>query len=627
MKLLKTWFFSILLLAALGVPALAQSSNVSAQQFTVTPSSPVPVVSQVNISPSMPGTASYDYWIVTHLGGGVSAPAGPFAVNNAPATLSATAYNALNWTAISAGASYDVLRTTSTVIPSGACGCAVATGLTQASISDISSSLSAYTVQETTGSFSLSSGTLSGLPAIITSFGNSQLTYIKSDGTLGPLKLTDSGGQVFNVKAYGAKVDGVTDDATADQAAITAAEVSGGTVVFPPGVSLIASGLTISSPNVTLDMSGSALKYTGTSHALSILNTKHFTAQYLHIDLSSASPGADGIYIAGLWHATFYHPWVTLGSGTSGFNILTSETGGNNWGSYDINLIDPYTDGSGVQAVVTGQTSGDTVNVTHLNIWGGWFDSGGTNELVFNHISDLQIIGSAIGTGPGISGDLVTLANVSDSVLMPGESGVATGYCFNWGSGNSADTLLLPSNANSCTAGFQNTSTYSPQMFEQGYAKLFASGSDQTYYAELQSNYTYANSFNLIVNGGDGPFNLLQYGNPSGLTLSTNSALPITLSPSLGGNVILNPTGAGIAEVGSQKITVAGANGISAGTVTLAAGAGSHTFSTAYSATPVCTATDQTSAAAVKATSSTTAVTLTGTGTDIINWICTPAAN
>ena len=43
----------------------------------------------------------------------------------------------------------------------------------------------------------------------------------------------DKGGQVFNVKAYGAVCDGTTDDSTAVQAAITAAAVSGGTVFFP----------------------------------------------------------------------------------------------------------------------------------------------------------------------------------------------------------------------------------------------------------------------------------------------------------------------------------------------------------------------------------------------------------
>jgi hypothetical protein len=84
--------------------------------------------------------------------------------------------------------------------------------------------------------------------------------------------------------------------------------------------------------------------------------------------------------------------------------------------------------------------------------------------------------------------------------------------------------------------------------------------------------------------------------------------------------------GAGLSPSYSPHgVTIASA--ISAGTVTLSSGAGSHVFTIAYSLAPVCTATDTTSAAAVKATSSTTAVTLTGTGSDVIAWICSPAAN
>lgn len=53
-------------------------------------------------------------------------------------------------------------------------------------------------------------------------------------------------GLVFNVKAYGAKGDGVTDDTTAIQAAIDACAAAGGGVVFfPRGVYNIMSGLTI----------------------------------------------------------------------------------------------------------------------------------------------------------------------------------------------------------------------------------------------------------------------------------------------------------------------------------------------------------------------------------------------
>lgn len=77
-----------------------------------------------------------------------------------------------------------------------------------------------------------------------------------------------------------------------------------------------------------------------------------------------------------------------------------------------------------------------------------------------------------------------------------------------------------------------------------------------------------------------------------------------------------------------NPLAALGANGISSGTITLASGAGSHTFTTAYSAAPVCTFSDTTTSTnAVTPTVSATAISIAGTGTDVINWVCTPAAN
>lgn len=51
----------------------------------------------------------------------------------------------------------------------------------------------------------------------------------------------------FNVKAYGAKGDGTTDDATAINAALTAAGVNGGVVYLPAGTYAIGAGLVVTS--------------------------------------------------------------------------------------------------------------------------------------------------------------------------------------------------------------------------------------------------------------------------------------------------------------------------------------------------------------------------------------------
>ena len=65
-------------------------------------------------------------------------------------------------------------------------------------------------------------------------------------------------GACFNVKDSGATGDGVTDDATAIQAAIDLAEAAGGIVYFPEGNYLIGTELTVGAANVQVVGSGRA---------------------------------------------------------------------------------------------------------------------------------------------------------------------------------------------------------------------------------------------------------------------------------------------------------------------------------------------------------------------------------
>ena len=71
-----------------------------------------------------------------------------------------------------------------------------------------------------------------------------------ADGSLAPAVLLDKSGQVFNVKAYGAKGDGTTDDTSSIQTALNAAN-SGAVVFMPYGNYVVSSSLTIP-PGITL---------------------------------------------------------------------------------------------------------------------------------------------------------------------------------------------------------------------------------------------------------------------------------------------------------------------------------------------------------------------------------------
>lgn len=90
---------------------------------------------------------------------------------------------------------------------------------------------------------------------------------------------------IFNVKAYGAKGNGTSDDTAEIQKTIDAASVSGGIVYFPPGTYYVTNALTITKPGLVFKGSGSEL---------TIINvTSSFNLSALGvIILASGEPGA-----------------------------------------------------------------------------------------------------------------------------------------------------------------------------------------------------------------------------------------------------------------------------------------------------------------------------------------------
>lgn len=84
------------------------------------------------------------------------------------------------------------------------------------------------------------------------------IAKMTEDGVFGPI--LDMGGEVFNVRAYGAAGDGVTDDTpavVAAMAAAAAASPSGGTVVFGPGTYLVGQ-ITVATPGMTFLLAAGA---------------------------------------------------------------------------------------------------------------------------------------------------------------------------------------------------------------------------------------------------------------------------------------------------------------------------------------------------------------------------------
>lgn len=81
----------------------------------------------------------------------------------------------------------------------------------------------------------------------------------------------DKGNQVFDVRAYGAVLDGVTDDAAALQATHDAMPSTGGKMYIPPGfTALLNSKLQISRSNFELDFTGATIKAGASAANLSL---------------------------------------------------------------------------------------------------------------------------------------------------------------------------------------------------------------------------------------------------------------------------------------------------------------------------------------------------------------------
>ena len=102
--------------------------------------------------------------------------------------------------------------------------------------------------------------------------------------------LQDKGGQVFNVKAYGAAGDGVTNDITALNSAVTAANaVDGAIIYFPPGTYALATSWVFNArENITVIGSQATLRATNGSNLNQLIlvsnGSKHIVFDGLRLD-------------------------------------------------------------------------------------------------------------------------------------------------------------------------------------------------------------------------------------------------------------------------------------------------------------------------------------------------------
>lgn len=141
----------VLLAAISAIPSLAQGPPITkqiAQQYDTPPFVQAPTVANFSAAPAVLGNATCYYWIVTQ-STNPSATSVPLLLPLfiCPTASGGTAQNpvSLNWSLVP-GATYDVLETTTSAMPTGTNTVAIATGLTVGNLTDSGQARSSYTL-------------------------------------------------------------------------------------------------------------------------------------------------------------------------------------------------------------------------------------------------------------------------------------------------------------------------------------------------------------------------------------------------------------------------------------------------------------------------------------------------
>lgn len=146
--MIRTFLKSVLIAASAlaGFAILAHAQNSPYQQTFISITGQAPTLTaSLGGSASQSGLTTTFYCVVANYVGG-SLPSNIVTVNNAPGTLSSTNLVALQWTPTPGAVSYDVLKLTSAVYPSGSTSVGLHTGLTTVFSTDTGTSTSSYTI-------------------------------------------------------------------------------------------------------------------------------------------------------------------------------------------------------------------------------------------------------------------------------------------------------------------------------------------------------------------------------------------------------------------------------------------------------------------------------------------------
>ncbi|HVB56433.1 MAG TPA: glycosyl hydrolase family 28-related protein [Candidatus Acidoferrales bacterium] len=284
--------------------------------------------------------------------------------------------------------------------------------------------------------------------------------------TINGSAIEDKGGQVFNVKSYGAAGDGTTNDSTAIAAAETAAAASHGVVFFPCGTYEVASGLTISG-SLSFEGSGQSCSTIQATAALTgdEISVAASGVTFRHITIDAAQHASHAIAVAvaasnvTLEQATAENSqgfnFSASGPGISNLLVTDSTFVGGGPGDFYFGMSGSY---SASNVRIVNSTFGSTAapsnldaGQAHVSLYvttaSGAALSGVTianNQVYFPILAAQESDGIVVAAGLTSVG---TLSNVTvSSNLIEGTPGTNPAYYSNGLEVGNADAVTISSN-------------------------------------------------------------------------------------------------------------------------------------------------------------------------------------